>query len=99
MKPGACLINVARGALVDEEALYEALMEGRLAGAGLDVFAKEPMDPDNPLLKLPNVVATPHTAGVTYGTSKRRAACVAENVERLAAGLPPLYRVDKAAHS
>jgi len=94
MKPTACIINVARGALVDEGAMYRALSEGRLGGAGLDVFAAEPMDPNNPLLKLANVVATPHTSGTTYGTSKRRAVCVAENLERLAHGLQPLYRVD-----
>jgi phosphoglycerate dehydrogenase-like enzyme len=94
MKPTASIINVARGALVDEGAMYRALSEGRLGGAGLDVFAAEPVDPNNPLLKLPNVVATPHTSGTTYGTSKRRAACVAENLERLAHGLEPLYRVD-----
>ncbi len=94
MKPTACIINVARGALIDEEALYRALSENRLGGAGLDVFATEPMDPNHPLLKLPNVVATPHTSGTTYGTSKRRAACVAENLERIAQGLEPLYRVD-----
>ena len=94
MKPAACLINVARGALVDEKALFEALKEGRLAGAGLDVFGKEPLDPDHPLLKLPNVVATPHVSGTTDGTSRRRAACAAGNVDRIAAGLDPLYRVD-----
>jgi phosphoglycerate dehydrogenase-like enzyme len=95
MKPTACLINVARGALVDEQALCAALSEGRLAGAGLDVFEMEPLDPASPLLKLTNVVATPHIAGVTRETSLRRAACCAENVDRIAAGLEPLYRVDK----
>ncbi len=94
MKPAACLINVARGALVDEKALFEALSEGRLAGAGLDVFGREPMDPDDPLLKLPNVVATPHVAGSTDGTSWRRAACAARNLDRITAGLDPMYRVD-----
>lgn len=94
MKPTACLINVARGALVDEKALLEALSRGRLAGAGLDVFGEEPLDTDHPLLKLPNVVATPHISGATTGTSRRRAACAAVNVDRVAAGLDPLYRVD-----
>ena len=94
MKPTACLINVARGALVDEKALVDALREGRLGGAGLDVFGQEPLDPDHPLLKLPNVVATPHVAGTTDGTSRRRAACGARNVDRVAEGLDPLYRVD-----
>jgi phosphoglycerate dehydrogenase-like enzyme len=94
LKPEAFLINVARGALVDEEALHQALTNGRLAGAGLDVFAGEPMDPHHPMLKLPNIVATPHISGSTFGTSKRRAACVAENLDRLAKGLEPLYRVD-----
>ena len=94
MKPTACLINVARGALVDEQALCTALTQGRLAGAGLDVFESEPLDRNSPLLKLPNVVTTPHIAGVTEETSRRRAACCAENVDRVAAGLEPLYRVD-----
>jgi phosphoglycerate dehydrogenase-like enzyme len=94
MKPGACLINVARGALVDEQALYAALLEGRVAGAGLDVFEAEPLDPNSPLLKLPNVIATPHIAGMTDGTSRRRAACVIENIDRIARGLDPLYRID-----
>jgi len=94
MKPTAYLINVARGALVDEDALYTALAEGRLAGAGLDVFGAEPVDPNNPLLGLPNVVATPHISGSTDGTSRRRAACAAENVDRIASGLEPLYRIE-----
>ena len=97
MKPTAFLINVARGALVDEEALYTALSEGRLAGAGMDVFGTEPITADNPLLSLPNVITTPHLSGGTDGTSRRRAVCAAENVDRIAAGLEPLYRIDRLA--
>lgn len=93
MKPTAWLINVARGALVDEAALREALLAGRLGGAGLDVFSQEPPNPDDPLFTLPNVIATPHISGTTFGTSRGRAQCVADNVERIAAGLEPLYRV------
>ena len=63
MKTGAILINAARGEIVDEAALYDALVSGKLHGAGLDVFATEPADPDNPLFKLDQVVVTPHTAG------------------------------------
>jgi phosphoglycerate dehydrogenase-like enzyme len=97
MKPTACIINVARGALVDETAMYNALRDGRLGGAGLDVFAAEPIDPNNPLLRLPNVIATNHTSGTTFGTSRRRAAVVAENLARIAQGLGALYRVDEIA--
>jgi D-3-phosphoglycerate dehydrogenase len=79
---------------VDEAALIEALTGGRLAGAGLDVFAQEPPDLGSPLFSLPNVVATPHIAGMTDGTSRKRAQCAAENVDRIAVGLQPLYRVD-----
>ena len=97
MKPSACLINVARGALVDEEALSEALLAGRIGGAGLDVFGKEPPDPADPVYALPNVVVTTHIAGATVETSRKRAACAAENVDRVAAGLEPLYRIDGGA--
>jgi phosphoglycerate dehydrogenase-like enzyme len=95
MKKGSYLVNVSRGALADENALYEALTSGHLAGAGLDVFSQEPADPNSPLLKHPNVVATPHIAGVTLGTSLGRAQCVLDNIDRVSDGLAPLYRIDQ----
>ena len=94
MKPSAAIINVARGALVDEDALYEALLQGRIGGAGLDVFAAEPPDPTLPVYKLPNVYVTPHVAGTTVNTSRARAAAMAENVDRVATGLEPLHQVE-----
>ncbi len=95
MKSTALLINVSRGLLVDEEALETALEEGWIGGAGLDVFGQEPPDLSSPIFGFPNVVAAPHIAGVTYGTSRKRAAAAAENVNRVAAGLEPLYRIDQ----
>jgi D-3-phosphoglycerate dehydrogenase len=94
MKPGTFLINVARGELVDEAALERALLAGRLGGAALDVFGEEPPDVTRPIFGLPNVVALPHVAAATDGTSRKRAECVAENVDRVARGLEPNYRVD-----
>ena len=93
MKPSACVINVARGALANEAALYAALLDGRLGGAGLDVFSDEPPDPSRPVYQLPNVVALPHVAGLTDGTIRNRVAMASENVDRIAQGLAPLYRV------
>ena len=98
MKPTALLVNIARGALVDDEALAQALLEGRIGGAGLDVFSGDTLeghDWNSPIYSLPNVVTTPHIAGVTDGTSRKRAQAVAENVDRIASGLPPLYRIDE----
>lgn len=96
MKSTSVLINVARGEIAEEDALVEALQNGRIRGAGLDVYAEEPLPADHPFQQLPNVVATPHTAGQTYGTSRRRGEACAENVERIAKGLEPLYRITEA---
>ena len=93
MKPGAVLINTARGELVDEAALAAALRSGHLAAAGLDVFAAEPAGRENPLLALPNVVATPHIAWLTPETLERSIAVIVENCRRLRAGEPLLHRV------
>jgi phosphoglycerate dehydrogenase-like enzyme len=86
MKPSAILINVARGQVVDQAALVDALRSHQIADAGLDVFAVEPLPLSAPLLSLDNVVLTPHVAGATYETSRRRAAAAAENVQRVARG-------------
>lgn len=93
MKLGAILINVARGGLVEETALIEALQTGRLRGAGLDTFAHEPLAPNSPLLALSNVVATPHVAWLTAETLDRSLTIITENIRRLDAGEPLLHRV------
>jgi phosphoglycerate dehydrogenase-like enzyme len=93
MKPNAVLINTARGGLVDQAALTNALASGRIAGAGLDVFVHEPHDASDALFALPNVVLTPHIAWLTTGTFDRSFALAAENCRRLAAGEPLLHRV------
>ena len=93
MKRGAILVNTARGALVDEPALIEALRSGHLAAAGLDVFREEPLPPQHPLLALPNVVCAPHLAWLTQETLERSISAALQNVERLRKGEPLLHRV------
>lgn len=90
---GAYLVNAARGSIVDYHALYGALESGRLAGAGLDVYWQEPIAPDEPLLAFPNVIATPHVAGVTDRSYDEIADAVALNIERLRRGDLPLHCV------
>jgi phosphoglycerate dehydrogenase-like enzyme len=90
MKPTAILINTSRGPIVDESALYGALQARRIMGAGLDVFAQEPIDPNNPLLQLDNVVVTPHAAGATYDTWFRRLDFAFSNIAHVARGEAPL---------
>lgn len=82
-----------QGKIVDQVALGDALRSGQIAGAGVDVFAVEPLPLDDPLLDVDNVVLTPHVAGATYETSRRRGAAAAENVQRVAKGDKPLYVV------
>jgi D-3-phosphoglycerate dehydrogenase len=89
MKPTAYLINTARGAIVDEQALIKALMEGWIAGAALDVFEREPPNRDNPLLQLSNVIVTPHFASCTYEAYERETVTVHRDVIRVLSGYKP----------
>jgi phosphoglycerate dehydrogenase-like enzyme len=86
MRPGAVLVNTSRGGLVDETALIKALRSGHLRAAGLDVFAREPVDPANRLLQLPNVVVMPHIAWLTPETLERSLGVAFENCRRLKDG-------------
>jgi phosphoglycerate dehydrogenase-like enzyme len=88
LPPRACIVNAARGGLISHAALLRALEQGRLCGAGLDVFEQEPLDPGSPLLKRPDVLATAHIAGVTDVSYRGIAHSVAANVRRLIAGQP-----------
>lgn len=96
MKSSAYLINVARGPLVDEAALLDALREGRIAGAGLDVFDTEPLPPEHPLWDLPNVLITPHVAPASPLLMERGARLFADNLRRFVAGEPLVNVVEPA---
>ena len=93
MKPTAVLINTARGEVLDEAALISALKEETIWGAGLDVFEREPISRDNPLLSMENVVLSPHAAGGTYESWPRRASFAYENFQRVLRGEQPLSLV------
>jgi phosphoglycerate dehydrogenase-like enzyme len=86
LKPGAHIVNVGRGQLVDESALVEALTSGRVGAAALDVFSREPLPSDSPLWDLPNVIVTPHTAGATPLAAERAAHAFLRNLRRWAKG-------------
>jgi phosphoglycerate dehydrogenase-like enzyme len=93
MKPTAYLINISRGGVVDQDALVEALRARRIAGAGLDVFTPEPLEPGHPLTTLDNVVLTPHVGAGTLDAFRTKMRFALGNVARVAAGEPPLERV------
>jgi phosphoglycerate dehydrogenase-like enzyme len=95
MKPTAVLINVARGNVVDEPALIEALKAGKIRGAGLDVYTEEPLPSTSPFWKLPNVIACPHVAGLSPHYLARAVTLFAENLRRYLAGEPLLNVVQK----
>ena len=88
MKPGAFLVNTARGGIVNEEALYTALTTGKLRGAGLDVLEREPPDANHKLFALENVIFSPHMAGVTKEANDRMAIAVMENILSVFDGKP-----------
>jgi phosphoglycerate dehydrogenase-like enzyme len=96
MRPDAILVNVGRGALVDQAALVHALQRGALRGAALDVFETEPLPPDDPLYGLDNVLLSPHTADHTATWREEAMRCFLENLRRFRAGEPLLHVVDKA---
>lgn len=97
MKPTSVLINTAEGGIVNEEALYDALASGTIRAAGLDVFAQEPVPPDHPLLKLPNVVALPHIGSASVNTRLDMAHTAADQLLAELSGIRAPYAVNHAA--
>ena len=93
MKSSSILVNTCRGPVVDENALIEALRNGSIRAAGLDVLKDEPTDPGNPILHLENVILSPHIAGVTYDTWQRRGRFIFDNLQRVWAGEEPLSKI------
>lgn len=97
MKPGACFVNVGRGAIVDESALLDALAAGRVSAAGLDVFVDEPLPEDHPFWDLPNVVVSPHMSGDEVGWERALTRQFGANLERWVRGEPLEHVIDKSA--
>jgi phosphoglycerate dehydrogenase-like enzyme len=97
VKRGALLINVGRGKLIDDDAVIQALNDGRLGGAALDVFTKEPLDPASPYWDVANVIVTPHTSGAMEDYWTPLVALFSENLRRFEAGQPLLNVIDKQA--
>jgi phosphoglycerate dehydrogenase-like enzyme len=95
MKPGAYLVTVGRGKVIEESALLGALREGWIGGAGLDVHARTPLPADSPFFDLPNVILTPHMSGVSLGYYDRMTALFCENLRRYISGEPLINLVDK----
>ena len=94
MKPGALLINTARGALVDVDYLVSALQQQSIGGAAVDVYESEPPSPDHPLFQCENVILTPHAAAWTKFTMVEMGRIGAENLWEMLSGREPIYRVD-----
>jgi D-2-hydroxyacid dehydrogenase (NADP+) len=97
VKHGALLVNIARGKLIDDDAVIEALRDGRLGGAALDVFTREPLDASSVYWSLPNVIVTPHTSGAMHDYWTPLVALFAENLRRFERGAPLVNGVDKQA--
>ena len=97
MRPESIFINISRGKVVDEPALINALKQGQIRGAGLDVFVREPLEPTSPLLQLDNVVATPHIGSATYETREAMARCAVDNLLAALAGERPANLVNPQA--
>jgi len=94
MRPGAYIVNIGRGEVIDEAAITEALKSGKIAGAGLDVFEKEPLPKESPIWDLENVILTPHMSGANRGYMDKACALFADNLRRFVAGQPLLNAVD-----
>jgi phosphoglycerate dehydrogenase-like enzyme len=96
MRPGAYIVNIGRGEVIDESALIESLKAGKIGGAGLDVFEKEPLPKESPIWDLENVILTPHMSGANRGYMDKACALFADNLRRFTAGHPLLNLVDPA---